>query len=88
MKVVEPLDLDAEHSADLRIVDEVIVRLRSRMATCDDAEIQAVGGLLLKYLERRAAMLGLDRKDKPAPAGSIAAVTQRLGIVPSVKKDR
>ena len=80
------MDPEAEHSADLRIVDEVIVRLRSRLATCDDAELPAVGSLLLKYLERRAAMLGLDRKDKPGSPGSIAEVTQRLALVPKPKR--
>jgi hypothetical protein len=75
------LDLEAEHSADLRIVDEVIVRLRSRLATCDDSELPSVGALLLKYLERRAAMLGLDQKPKGAASGSIAEATKRLELV-------
>jgi len=82
------MDQEAEHSHDLRIVDEVIVRLRSRLATCDDSELPAVGALLLKYLERRAAMLGLDRKDAPLPTGSIAAVEARLALVPKPKKHR
>jgi len=76
------VDLEAEHSADLRIVDEVIVRLRSRLATCDDSELPSVGALLLKYLERRAAMLGLDQKPKGPAPGSISEATKRLGLVP------
>ena len=75
------VDLEAEHSADLRIVDEVITRLRSRLATCDESELSGVGALLLKYLERRAAMLGLDRRDKPGNPGSIAEVTRRMELV-------
>ena len=76
------IDLEAEQEADLAIVDEVVSRLRSRLATCDESELAGVGALLLKYLERRAAMLGLDRKDKPGAApGSIAEVTRRMGLV-------
>lgn len=75
------MDLSAEHGHDLRIVDEVIVRLRSRLATCDESELPAVGSLLLKYLERRAAMLGLDRKPESQNLGSISAVTDRLRLV-------
>ena len=79
------MDLSAEHDHDLRILDEVIVRLRSRLATCDDAELPAVGALLLKYLERRAAMLGLDQKRVLEAPGSIAAVTARMSLVPPLK---
>ena len=75
------IDLEAEHAADLAIVDEVVGRLRSRLATCDESELSGVGALLLKYLERRAAMLGLDRKDKPGSPGSIAEVTRRMEVV-------
>ena len=76
------VDLEAEHAADLAIVNKAVSRLESRMALCDDSELPAVGGLLLKYLERRAAMLGLDHKAAPSAPGSIAEVTKRLGLVP------
>ena len=75
------IDLEAEHSADLAIIDEVVGRLRSRLATCDESELSSVGALLLKYLERRAAMLGLDRKDKPGALSSIAEATRRMELV-------
>lgn len=75
------MDLEAEHSADLAIIDEVVGRLRSRLATCDESELPAVGALLLKYLERRADMLGLDKRGATTAPGSIGEVTKRLGIV-------
>ena len=79
------IDLEAEHAADLAIVDEVVGRLRSRLATCDESELSGVGALLLKYLERRAAMLGLDRRDKPALGSSIAEATRRMSVVAGEK---
>ena len=75
------VDLEAEHAADLAIVNKAVTRLESRMALCDDSELPAVGGLLLKYLERRAAMLGLDKVTAPKAPGSIAEVTRRMQAV-------
>lgn len=75
------MDVESQLAADLAIVNKAVERLESRMALCDDSELPAVGGLLLKYLERRAAMLGLDAKAAPGATGSIAEVTKRLGLV-------
>ena len=71
MAVDSPTELD--------ILDGVIVRLRSRLATGDDSELGPLGTLLLKYLERRAEISGGAAPNKP---GSIAEVTKRLGLVP------
>ena len=66
-----------EPPTELAILDEVIGRLRSRLATGDDSELGPLGTLLLKYLERRAEIGG----SAPEKPGTIAAVTRKLQSV-------
>ena len=79
------MDIDAERDADLRVLDEQIVRIRNRLAVADDDEAGPLQDRLLRFFQRRARMLGLDRKEPPkpkvAPPGSIAEVTKRLELV-------
>ncbi len=67
---------------ELTLLDDLIGRLKSRLATGDDSELQSLGALMLKYLERRAEVL---EKRSPladeARPGSIAAATSRLSAV-------
>ncbi len=72
----------AEPFDELTLLDDLIGRLKSRLATGDDSELQSLGALMLKYLERRAEVL--EKRSPPADEarpGSIAAATERLSVV-------
>ena len=88
------VDLDAEREADLRVLDEQIVKIRNRLAVADDDEAGPLQDRLLRFFQRRARMLGLDASGRASGApgvgargsrvdGSIAGATGRvMALVP------
>jgi hypothetical protein len=82
------IDRDAERERDKATLDRLISALEQQT---QGGNVLMASDKLVKALERRAALLGLDFAPEPAaqaetePAGSMAAVERRLGLVVAPK---